>query len=43
MAQRPFITIEEVEDITKLCNGDKAPGPDEFNLHFFQRCSTVGV
>lgn len=38
--QRPF-TIEEVEDVIKLCNGDKAPGTDGFYLHFFQRCWSI--
>lgn len=33
--QRPF-SEEEVVHILKLCDGDKAPGPDGF-LYFFSR------
>lgn len=36
-----LVTIEEVEGVVKLFKGDKAPGPDGFNLHFFQKCWSI--
>lgn len=35
--QRPF-SKEEVVYILKLCDGDKAPGPDDFTMCFFKEC-----
>ncbi|WMV59774.1 hypothetical protein MTR67_053159 [Solanum verrucosum] len=35
--QRPF-SKEEVVHILKLCDGDKAPGPDGFTMLFFKKC-----
>lgn len=35
--QRPF-REEEVEATVKPFDGDKAPGPDSFNMLFFKRC-----
>ncbi|WMV43888.1 hypothetical protein MTR67_037273 [Solanum verrucosum] len=35
--ERPF-TFEEVERVINSFDGDKTPGPDGFNLHFFQKC-----
>jgi hypothetical protein len=31
----------EVFEVVKNLNGDKAPGPDEFSLGFFQTCWEV--
>lgn len=35
--ERPFF-FEEMEAIINSFGGDKAPGPDAFNLYFFQKC-----
>lgn len=35
--ERPF-SFEEMEAIFNSFGGDKAPGPDAFNLYFFQKC-----
>ncbi|WMV38581.1 hypothetical protein MTR67_031966 [Solanum verrucosum] len=35
--QRPF-SVEEVVHILKLCDGDKALGPDDFTMCFFKEC-----
>lgn len=35
--EEPF-TSEEVEAVVKMFEGDKAPGPDGFNMYFFQKC-----
>lgn len=35
--EEPF-TSEEVEAVVKMFEGDKAPGPDGFNMYFFQEC-----
>jgi len=29
---------EEVRDVIRNLNGDKAPGPDGFTMAFFQKC-----
>lgn len=31
-------TGEEVKNIITSCDGNKAPGPDGFNLAFFKKC-----
>jgi len=35
--QRPF-SEDEVLNIIKQCDGDKAPGPDGFTMSFFKVC-----
>ncbi|XP_075088318.1 uncharacterized protein LOC142170330 [Nicotiana tabacum] len=37
---RPFL-MEEVETVIRLFKGDKAPGPDGFNMSFFQKCWSI--
>jgi hypothetical protein len=31
----PF-TLVEIEDVVKMCDGNKSPGPDEFNFNFIK-------
>jgi hypothetical protein len=38
--ERPF-DENEIIDVVKGFNGDKAPGPDGFSLAFFQQCWSV--
>jgi hypothetical protein len=38
--ERPF-DENEIVDVVKGFNGDKAPGPDGFSLAFFQQCWSV--
>lgn len=35
--QRPFTEVEVLSSL-KLCDGDKAPGPDGFTMSFFKAC-----
>ena len=38
--ERPF-ELEEVVQVLKDVQGDKAPGPDDFTMAFFQKCWSV--
>lgn len=38
--ERPF-EMEEIEEVIKSFKGDKPPGPDGFNLFFFQKCWSI--
>lgn len=38
--QRPF-SMEELEVVIKFFKGDKALGPDGFNLYFIQKCWNI--
>lgn len=29
---------EETKNVIKCCDGNKAPGPDGFNMSFFKKC-----
>lgn len=40
MLQSPF-GEQEIWDSVKVCAGDKAPGPDEFSIAFFNNCWDV--
>lgn len=37
LLETPF-SYDEIKDVVWLNDGDKSPGPDEFNLSFFKTC-----
>lgn len=35
------VSAEEIEEVVKNLNGEKAPGPDGFNGHFYKVCLRI--